>query len=132
MSGFKKFLFRGNLVELAVAVVVGAAFSGLVTAFVNSFIGPLIALVGGQPDFSRLAFSINGTRFPYGVFVTAAISFLIIASVVYFIVVLPLTKLMARMTRAEEAVERECPECLSEVPIKAARCKFCTSELVPV
>jgi large conductance mechanosensitive channel len=130
MSGFKKFLFRGNLVELAVAVVVGAAFSGLVTAFVNSFIGPLIALIGGQPDFSRLAFTINGTKFPYDVFVTAMISFLIVASVIYFIVVLPVTKLMARMIRAEEAGERECPDCLSEVPIKAVRCKYCTSELV--
>jgi large conductance mechanosensitive channel len=126
MSGFKKFLFRGNLVELAVAVVVGAAFSGLVTSFVKSFIGPLIALIGGEPDFNGLAFTLRGTTFPYGLFVTALISFLIVAAVVYFMVVLPMSKLLER---AEEAVEKPCPHCLSDIPIKATRCKFCTSEL---
>jgi large conductance mechanosensitive channel len=129
MSGFKKFLFRGNLVELAVAVVIGAAFSGLVTAFVKSFIGPLIALIGGQPDFDRLAFKLGGTTFPYGLFVTALISFLIVATVIYFMVVLPMSKLIERLVRAEEATEKPCPHCLSEIPIKASRCKFCTSEL---
>ncbi|MQY04118.1 large conductance mechanosensitive channel protein MscL [Actinomadura macrotermitis] len=131
MSGFKKFLLRGNLIELAVAVVIGAAFTGLVNALVKSFIEPLIALIGGQPDFSGLAVTIGGTKFPYGVFITAAISFLIIAAVVYFLVVLPTTKLLERLTRAEEAGERECPECRSEVPVKATRCRFCTSSLVP-
>ncbi|GAA2434978.1 large conductance mechanosensitive channel protein MscL [Actinomadura vinacea] len=129
MNGFKKFLFRGNLVELAVAVVVGAAFSGLVTAFVNSFIGPLIALVGGKPDFSDLAFTVNGTKFPYGGFLTALISFLIMAVVIYFLVVLPVAKLLERLIKAEEATERPCPHCLSDIPIKATRCKFCTSDL---
>jgi large conductance mechanosensitive channel len=129
MSGFKKFLFRGNLVELAVAVVVGAAFTGLVNAFVNAFIGPLIALVGGKPNFDDLAFTLNGTKFPFGVFVTALISFLIVATVIYFLVVLPVAKLLERMIRAEEATERPCPHCLSDIPIKATRCKFCTSEL---
>ncbi|MFC6884559.1 MULTISPECIES: large conductance mechanosensitive channel protein MscL [Actinomadura] len=131
MSGFKKFLFRGNLVELAVAVVIGAAFSSLVTAFVNSFIGPLIALVGGEPDFSNLAFTIHGTKFPYGVFITAAFAFLIVAAVLYFLVVLPTGKLLERLSRAEEATERQCPQCLSDVPTKALRCKFCTSDLTP-
>ncbi|MFF5265390.1 large conductance mechanosensitive channel protein MscL [Actinomadura viridis] len=131
MSGFKKFLFRGNLVELAVAVVVGAAFSGLVKAIVDSFIGPLIALVGGEPDFSELAFTINGTKFPYGIFVTALISFLIVAAVVYFLVVLPVAKVLERLIKAEEATERPCPHCLSDIPIKATRCRFCTTELVP-
>ncbi|MFD0856637.1 large conductance mechanosensitive channel protein MscL [Actinomadura adrarensis] len=129
MSGFKKFLFRGNLVELAVAVVIGAAFSSLVTAFVNSFIGPLIALVGGEPDFSRLAFVVNGTRFPYGVFLTALISFVIVAAVVYFLVVLPMTKLLERLVKVEEATERPCPHCLTEIPIKASRCRSCTMEV---
>ncbi|MEW2357947.1 large conductance mechanosensitive channel protein MscL [Spirillospora sp. NPDC029432] len=129
MSGFKKFLFRGNLVELAVAVVVGAAFSGLVTAFVKSFIGPLIALIGGEPNFDGLAFTLNGTTFPYGLFLTALISFLIVAAVVYFLVVLPMSKILERLVKAEEATEKACPHCLSDIPVKATRCKFCTSEL---
>ncbi|MFB4319674.1 large conductance mechanosensitive channel protein MscL [Actinomadura sp. 21ATH] len=129
MSGFKKFLFRGNLVELAVAVVVGAAFSGLVTAFVKSFIGPLIALIGGEPNFDDLAFTLNGTTFPYGLFLTALISFLIVAAVVYFLVVLPMSKLLERLVKAEEATEKPCPHCLSDIPVKATRCRFCTSEL---
>ncbi|GAA4140468.1 large conductance mechanosensitive channel protein MscL [Actinomadura keratinilytica] len=131
MSGFKKFLLRGNLIELAVAVVVGAAFSALVTAFVNAFIGPLIALLGGQPNFNSLAFTISGTRFPYGVFITAVISFLIIAAVVYFLVVLPTTKLLERLNRAEKAGEQQCPHCLSDIPLMATRCRFCTTELTP-
>ncbi|MBO2447179.1 large conductance mechanosensitive channel protein MscL [Actinomadura barringtoniae] len=129
MSGFKKFLIRGNLVDLAVAVVVGAAFNGLVNDFVKSFIGPLLALVGGKPDFTNLAVKINGTPFPYGVFLTSAISFLITAAIIYFLVVLPIAKLLERMARKEEATERECPQCLSEIPIKASRCRFCTSVL---
>jgi len=129
MSGFKKFLFRGNLVELAVAVVVGAAFSGLVNAFVQAFIGPLIALVGGKPNFNALQFTLNGTTFPYGTFLTALVSFLIVATVVYFFVVLPITKIMERLVKAEEATERPCPHCLSDIPIKATRCRFCTADL---
>ncbi|MFC4910931.1 large conductance mechanosensitive channel protein MscL [Actinomadura gamaensis] len=131
MDGFKKFLFRGNLVDLAVAVVVGAAFSALITAFVNSFIGPLIALIGGKPDFTDLRFKINGTVFPYGQFLTALISFLITAAVVYFFVVLPMAKLLQRITRKEEASEHPCPHCLSEIPLAATRCRFCTSEVEP-
>ncbi|MEV5575800.1 large conductance mechanosensitive channel protein MscL [Spirillospora sp. NPDC052269] len=131
MDGFKKFLLRGNLVDLAVAVVIGAAFSALVTSFVDSFIGPLLALIGGQPDFSDLSFKINGTVFPYGKFLTAGISFLIIATVVYFFVVLPMTHLLQRVTRKEEASEHPCPRCLSEIPLEATRCKFCTSEVQP-
>ncbi|MCP2336942.1 large conductance mechanosensitive channel protein MscL [Actinomadura rupiterrae] len=132
MDGFKKFLFRGNLVELAVAVVIGAAFSGLVTAFVNSFIGPLLALIGGKPNFDALGFTINGTLFPYGKFLTALISFLITAAVIYFFIVLPMAKLLQRLTRKEEASEHPCPHCLSDIPIKATRCKFCTSEVQPI
>ncbi|RFU43070.1 large conductance mechanosensitive channel protein MscL [Actinomadura logoneensis] len=132
MEGFKKFLFRGNVVELAVAVVIGAAFGALVNAFVDSFIGPLLALLGGQPNFNSLHFEINGTVFPYGKFLTAAISFLIIATVVYFFIVLPMAKLLQHLTRKEEASERPCPYCLGDIPIRATRCMFCTSEIQPV
>jgi large conductance mechanosensitive channel len=131
MSGFKKFLLRGNLVDLAVAFVVGAAFAGLVKDFASSFISPLIALIGGKPDYTRLAVTINGTTFPYGVFLTSAIAFVITAAIVYFLVVLPTAKLIERLDRGKEAIERECPQCLSEIPIKARRCRYCTAELVP-
>ncbi|MGP4021888.1 MscL family protein [Actinomadura sp. 3N407] len=131
MSGFKKFLLRGNLVELAVAFVVGAAFAGLVKDFASSFITPLIALIGGEPDYTGLAVTINGTKFPYGVFVTSAIAFAITAAIVYFFVVLPTTKLIERMDRGKEATERECPQCLSDIPLKARRCRYCTAEVVP-
>ena len=131
MSGFKKFLLRGNLVDLAVAFVVGAAFAGLVKDFANSFISPLIALIGGKPDYTRLAVTINGTTFPYGVFLTSAIAFVITAAIVYFLVVLPTTKLIERLDRGKEATERECPQCLSEIPVKARRCRYCTADLVP-
>ncbi|SEG92118.1 large conductance mechanosensitive channel [Thermomonospora echinospora] len=132
MEGFKKFLLRGNLVELAVAVVIGAAFGTLVTNFVTAFITPLIALVGGQPDYRSLSFTVNGTAFPYGVFLTSAISFLIIATVVYFLVVLPVAKLLTLLQRKEEAITRDCPYCFGEIPNKATRCRFCTSEVEPV
>ncbi|GAA2141653.1 large conductance mechanosensitive channel protein MscL [Actinomadura napierensis] len=132
MGGFKKFLIRGNLVELAVAFVVGAAFASLVKDFANSFITPLIALIGGKPDYTRLSVTIEGTRFPYGIFVTSAIAFVITSAIVYFLVVLPTTKLIERMDRGKEATERECPECLADIPIKARRCRFCTSEIVPL
>ncbi|WP_242891459.1 large conductance mechanosensitive channel protein MscL [Actinomadura litoris] len=131
MSGFKKFLFRGNLIDLAVAFVVGAAFAGLVKDFANSFITPLIALLGGKPDYTRLAVTIDGTKFPYGIFVTSAIAFVITAVIVYFLVVLPTAKLIERMDRGKEATERECPQCLSDIPVKAVRCRYCTSEIAP-
>lgn len=129
MEGFKKFLLRGNLVELAVAVVIGAAFGALIKDFVAAFITPLIALVGGKPDYTDLAFTVSGTVFPYGIFLTSAISFLIIAAVVYFFVVVPMARLVMRRTRAAEATERDCPFCHSEIPVQATRCKYCTSDL---
>ncbi|TDD82857.1 large conductance mechanosensitive channel protein MscL [Actinomadura rubrisoli] len=131
MSGFKKFLIRGNLVDLAVAFVVGAAFAGLVKDFATSFITPLIALLGGKPDYTRLTVTVSGTTFPYGIFVTSTIAFVITAVIVYFLVVLPTTKLIERMDRRKEVTERECPQCLSDIPVKARRCRFCTSEVVP-
>ncbi|MFG2006305.1 large conductance mechanosensitive channel protein MscL [Spirillospora sp. NPDC048911] len=129
MGGFKKFLLRGNLVELAVAVVIGTAFGALVTTLVSSFITPLIAAIGGKPDFTALYFTLNGSKFTYGVFLNALLSFLIIAAVVYFLVVKPVGALLDRTSRTKEATERDCPACLSEIPIRATRCKFCTSEL---
>jgi large conductance mechanosensitive channel len=131
MDGFKKFLMRGNLVELAVAVVIGAAFGALVNSFVKDLITPLIAAIGGKPNFSSLYFTVNGSRFQYGDFINAALSFLIIAAVVYFFIVAPMAKIVARMTREEAASHTDCPECRSEVPIEATRCKFCTTQLTP-
>jgi large conductance mechanosensitive channel len=131
MSGFKKFLLRGNVVDLAVAVVIGAAFGTVVQALVKSFITPLIGALGGVPDFSALAFTINGSRFAIGEFINALLSFIIIAAVVYFFVVMPVNKLMER-NKAEEPVgskTRECPECLSKIPEAARRCAFCASEV---
>jgi large conductance mechanosensitive channel len=133
LKEFRDFVLRGNVVELAVAVVIGAAFGALVTAFVASFVTPLIAAIGGEPDFSDLAFTINDSRFTYGAFFNALLSFLIIAAVVFFFVVRPLNTLSARL-RPEPAVDRvvrPCPECLSDIPEKARRCAFCTAEVAP-
>jgi large conductance mechanosensitive channel len=131
MSGFKKFLLRGNVVDLAVAVVIGAAFKDVVDALVQSFITPLIGAFGGVPDFSALVFTVNNSRFGIGAFSNAVVSFVIIAAVIYFFVVLPINKLMERF-KSEEAVgprQRECPHCLSKIPVGAVRCAFCTQEV---
>jgi large conductance mechanosensitive channel len=130
---FRQFLLRGNLVELAVAVVVGTAFNEVVQSLVRDVITPIIGALGGEPDFSQLTFTINGSQFNYGSFINALLSFLIIAAVVFFLVVKPLSAFMARY-RAEPAVAhvtRECPECLSEIPVEAKRCSFCTTEVGP-
>lgn len=131
MSGFKKFLMRGNLVELAVAVVVGATFSGLIQALVSDLITPLIAAVSGghQPDFSSYKFSVNGAVFKYGDFINHLLTFLIVAAVVYWLVVLPMTRFLNLFDRDKEATEKKCPECLSDIPVGARRCAFCTAEL---
>ncbi|MFD3687186.1 MscL family protein [Nocardiopsis sp. NPDC058631] len=129
MEGFKKFLFQGNLVQLAVAVVIGTVFANLITAFTEGFITPLIGIFGGIPTFADLYFEINGSRFMYGTFVDALVSFLITAAVLYFLVVLPLGKLMQRFVKAEEATTRPCPYCCSEIDKKAIRCSHCTSEV---
>jgi large conductance mechanosensitive channel len=131
LKEFRDFVLRGNVVELAVAVVIGAAFGALVTSFVASFITPLIAAIGGKPDFSELAFTINGSRFTYGAFFNALLSFLIIAAVVFFFVVRPLNALMTRL-KPEAPLDRvthPCPECLSDIPEEARRCAFCTAEV---
>ena len=131
MKGFRTFLLRGNVIDLAVAVVIGAAFGAVVAAFVKDLITPLLAAIGGKPDFSGLFFTINNSRFLYGDFINALIVFLIIAAVVYFLIVAPMAKLTARLIRSKEATERECPECLSLIPIAASRCKYCTSQVAP-
>ena len=134
MRGFKQFMMRGNVVELAVAVVVGAAFGAVVTALVKDLITPLIAAIAGKPDFSTIGFTIRNSRFPVGDFINALVSFLLVGSAVYFLVVLPINALTARMRRGEVAPDpttKKCPECLSDVPIGARRCAFCTSALLP-
>ena len=132
VKGFRDFLLRGNLVDLAVAVVIGAAFTALVTSFVANFITPLIAAVGGQANFSDLTFTINGSHFRYGLFINALISFVISAAVVYFFVVKPFSSLLERyMPKKETGPTRSCPECLSDIPVAARRCSFCTSEVEP-
>ena len=131
LQDFRDFILRGNVVDLAVAVVIGAAFGAVVTAMVEGLVTPLIAAVGGQPDFSALDFTINGSTFRYGVFLNAVISFLIIAAVIFFLVVVPVNKLM-ESRKTETPIEdptRDCPECLSSIPARARRCAFCTSEV---
>lgn len=128
MKGFKQFLLRGNVVDLAVAVVIGAAFGAVVTAFVKDLLTPLIAAIIGKPDFSALVFEVNGSKFLYGDFINALISFLLIAGAVYFFVVLPINTLVQRFRKAPatpDPTTKKCPECLSEIPIDARRCAHC-------
>jgi large conductance mechanosensitive channel len=131
LKEFKAFLLRGNVVDLAVAVVVGAAFGALVTALVADLITPIIAAIVGKPDFSNLTFTIHKSLFRYGSFLNALIAFLTIAAAVFFFVVVPVNALMARR-KTEPPVDemvRSCPECLSEIPVAARRCAFCTAEV---
>jgi large conductance mechanosensitive channel len=132
MKGFKAFLLRGNVVDLAVAVVMGAAFGALVSAFVKDLITPLIAAAIHAPDFSGIYFTVNGSKFLVGEFANAVLSFILIVAAVYYFVVLPINTIMARRRRGEvppDPTTKKCPECLSEVPIAARRCAFCTSQL---
>ena len=131
LKGFREFLFRGNVVDLAVAVVIGAAFGAVVTALVKDLITPLIAAVGGKPDFGKLQFTVNHSTFAYGDFVNALVTFVIIAAVVYFLIVSPVNRLTTRLTRNKAATERNCPECLSLIPVGATRCKYCTAVIQP-
>ncbi len=130
---FREFILRGNLVDLAVAVVIGTAFAAVVTALVKDLITPLIAAVGGQPDFSGLKFEINGSEFLYGDFINALVAFLIIAAVVFFFVIKPVNALMARFQPAPavDVKTRPCPECVSDIPVSATRCAFCTTVVGP-
>lgn len=129
MKGFRQFLLRGNVIDLAVGVVMGVAFGALVNSIVKDLLTPLIAAIVGQPDFSALSFTINGSKFTYGSFINALLSFILIGAAVYYFVVLPVNALVSR-ARTEPPADpttKKCPECLSEIPIAARRCAHCTA-----
>ena len=132
LKGFRDFLFRGNVIDLAVAVVIGGAFGAVVAAFVKDLLTPLIAAIGGKPDFANLTFTVNNSKFLYGDFVNAVIAFLLVAAVVYFAIVVPMKAITDRMrppAAPPAPTTRPCPECLEEIPIGARRCAHCTSML---
>jgi large conductance mechanosensitive channel len=132
LKGFKQFVFRGNVLDLAVAVIIGGAFGAVVTALVKDLVTPLIAAIFGKPDFSAIAFTINGSTFLIGDFINAVVAFLLIAASVYFLIVAPVNKITERLSRGQappDPTRKSCPECLSEVPIAARRCAFCTQPL---
>ena len=125
---FKAFMLRGNLVDTAVGIVIGLAFTAVITALVASLITPLIAAIFGKPDFAALTFTINGSVFTYGLFLNALLSFVLVAIVLFFVVVKPVNAMRARR-ESPDPTTRACPECLSEIPLEAHRCAFCTAEL---
>ncbi len=135
LSEFKEFILRGNVVELAVAVVIGAAFTAVVNSLVNNLLMPVIAAIFGKPDFSNLTFTINNSVFGWGAFVTAVIQFLLVAVAIFFFVVKPVNYFTERRRRGEDVAdsdERPCPECLSDIPKAATRCAFCTAQVTPI
>ncbi|MGA5638348.1 large conductance mechanosensitive channel protein MscL [Streptomyces cinereoruber] len=137
MKGFRSFILRGNVVDLAVGIVIGAAFTAVVNGFVSAFLTPLVGLAAGATgDMNRKTFTVGATQFPYGAFINAVISFVLLASALYFLVVLPINKLHERLAPHQDvqAPKRDCPECLSPVPARARRCAACTAPLpaVPV
>jgi large conductance mechanosensitive channel len=134
LGEFRTFLLRGNVVDLAIGVVIGLAFSAVVTALVKDIITPFIAAIGAQPNFGGLSFTVNNSRILYGDFINALLSFLIIATVIFYFFVLPMNRLVAFSQRnrpAPAVTTRDCPECLSKIPLKARRCAFCASEVPP-
>jgi len=133
MKGFRQFLMRGNVIDLAVAVVIGVAFGAVVTALVKDLMTPLIAAIVGKPDFSAIVFSIHGSRFLIGEFLNALVSFVLVAAAIYYFVVLPMNALTARLHRGDKPPDpttKKCPECLSVIPVAARRCAFCTSQVI--
>ena len=135
LKGFKQFLLRGNVVDLAVAVVIGGAFGAVVAALVKDLLTPLIAAIVGQPDFSAIVFTVNGSKFLIGDFINAVVAFVLVAAAIYFFVVAPMNMLMERRRRGQappDPTTKKCPECLSEVPIAARRCAFCTEAFAAV
>jgi large conductance mechanosensitive channel len=136
LSECRTFIMRGNVVDLAIAVVIGAAFSGIVTALVNGVIMPLIGAIGGKPSFDQYYLSLNNSKILLGTALTALVNFLLVAAVIFFLVLKPLNTLMALRARHNEApaeaTTRECPYCLSEIPLKATRCRYCTADVAPV
>jgi len=128
LSGFKQFILRGNVVDMAVGVVIGAAFASVVGAFTKDLLTPFIAALVGKPDFSAISFTINKSVFAVGEFINALVSFLLVAAAVYFFVVTPINALVSRMRKAPAPADpttKKCPECLSEIPIDARRCSYC-------
>lgn len=133
LQEFKKFILRGNVVDLAVAVVVGGAFGTVISALVQDLITPLLAAIGGQPDLSHLTFTINGSKFMYGNFLNAILAFFIIAAVLFFFIVQPINHIQKRTRKKhEKPTERDCPECLSAIPPAAKRCRFCGVKVKPI
>jgi large conductance mechanosensitive channel len=135
LKDFKKFVLRGNVVDLAIAVIIGAAFGAVITALTSDLLTPLVAAIFGKPDFSSLTFTVNGSKFNYGNFINAVISFLILAVALFFLVIQPINKLNERAKRRktpEEPTDRACPECLSAIPKAAKRCSFCTANVKPL
>jgi large conductance mechanosensitive channel len=132
VKGFRNFISRGNLIDLAVAVVIGTAFTAVVAALVTDLITPLIAAIAGKPNFSKLTFTLHNSQFFYGSFIAALLTFLIVAAVVYYLIVAPMAKITARFQKDVEVTTRECPECLSTIPIAASRCMYCTTVVRPV
>src|SRR3954463_14544170 len=133
LKGFKQFLLRGNVVDLAVAVVIGAAFGDVVAALVKDLLTPLIAAIVGQPDFSAIQFTVNGSKFLIGDFINAVVSFVLVAAAIYFFVVAPMNLMTARLRSGQpspDPTRKKCVECLSEGPIAASRCAFCAQPLV--
>ena len=130
LGEFKEFILRGNVVSLAVAVLIASAFGAVVTSLTEHIITPFIGIFGGTPDFSALTFTINNSEFGYGAFINAVIAFLIIAAIIFFFIIKPMNALIERSKREAPAdpTDKKCPECLSEIPLAAKRCRFCTSE----
>ena len=132
MKGFREFVLRGNVIDLAVAVIIGTAFTAIVNSFVADLLTPLLGVFGGIPDFSAWSVTINGSRFGVGSFINAVISFLVIAAVVYFLIVLPTNRAMRRgKAETAPAPTRDCPECLSTIPTAARRCAYCAAPVTP-
>ena len=129
IKGFKEFILRGNVIDLAVALVIGLAFGAVVTSFVNDVLMQIIAAIAGKPDFSSLSFKIGEGVIKYGSFLNALVTFLLIAAAVYFVVVLPMNKLAERRAKGQDPTTKECPHCLNEIAVGATRCPHCTSEL---
>jgi large conductance mechanosensitive channel len=131
LKDFKTFLLRGNVVDLAVGVAIGVAFTAVVAAFTEQLVTPLLSLLGGGADFSGLKFDVADARFGYGIVVNAVVNFVLVAAVLFFLVVRPVNALMARRKTEPEvaATTKDCPDCLSSIPIGARRCAFCTSEV---
>jgi large conductance mechanosensitive channel len=133
MKQFKEFLLRGNLIDLAIAVVIGTAFAAVVKALVADLVTPLIAAIGGKPNFASLYFTVNDSKFLYGDLINVILTFIVIAAVIFFLVVKPTNSLLARLGRLpKDEPVMTCPQCLSQVPVGAHRCLYCTSELEPV